>query len=123
MSLGVTVPYLIIRRKTLKSPNFPKTLHYERKATQKNPVFLKTAFQPTKNTVSPSSNFSSSSVCANKATKTNKTSPLIPQFAKFKVTKQLQNFMTEVKESEANDHDFDYTDFDDDSTSDFNTPN
>ena len=68
-----------------------------------------------KNPTLPKSNNSPPSSISSKATKVNKTSTLKPPFAKFKGSKQLQHFVTEAMEADANDQDSDYTDIDDDS--------
>ena len=71
--------------------------------------------QSNKSTILPKSNNFPPSSVSNKATKVNKTSPLRPPFAKCKGSKQLQHFVTEAMEAEANDNDSDYTNIDDDS--------
>ena len=109
--------------KNSKSTESPKNIRLPTKSNSKKSSVPKTAFQPTKNTVSPNSSSSSSGVRTSKATKINTISMLRPPFAKFKGPKQLQHFMTEAMESEANDHNSDYTDIDYDSMSDLTIPN
>ena len=78
--------------------------------------------QSNKNTTLPKSNYSPASSNSNKSTKVNKTSLLRHPFSKFKGSKQLEHFVAEAMEAEANDHDSDYCDIDDDSMSDITSP-
>ena len=82
-----------------------KTFSHLKKIIKKKSCVSNTVLQPNKNTILPKSDYSPPTSISNKSTKVNKTSPHRFPFAKFKGSKQLQHFVAEAMEAEANDHD------------------